>query len=49
MLVLAGGGVIFEMQGPIRLSCLSIGKYELSLGRNVLVRDEVFHGFDGLR
>ena len=35
------GRVIFEMQGPINLSCLSIGKCELGLGRNVLF-------FDGL-
>ena len=40
--------VTFEMQGPIDLSCLSIGKCELGLGRNVLGRDEVFHGLAGL-
>ena len=31
--------VIFETQGPIDLSYLSIGKCELGLGRNVLVGD----------
>ena len=36
--------VIFETQGPIGLSCLSIGKCELGLGRNVLAGDEHAHG-----
>ena len=40
--------VISEMQGPIYLSCLSIGKSELGLGRDVLVADKVLHGFGGL-
>ena len=40
--------LIFETQGSIDLSCLSLGKCELGLGRDVLVGDEVFHGFDGL-
>ena len=40
--------VTSETQGPIYLSCLSIGKSELGLGRDVLVGDEVYHGFDGL-
>ena len=34
--------VISETQGPIYLSCFSIGKSELGPGRDVLVGDEVF-------
>ena len=40
--------VISEMQGPIYLGCFSVCKSELGLGRDVLIGDEVFHGFDGL-
>ena len=40
--------VISEMQGPIYLACLSTGRSELGLSRDVLVGDEVLHGFDGL-
>ena len=40
--------VIFDAQGPVDLGSLSVGKSELGLGRDVLVGDEVFHGFDGL-
>ena len=40
--------VISEMQGPIYLGCFSVCKSELGLGRDVLIGDEVLHGFDGL-
>ena len=40
--------MIPEAQGPVYLGCLSICKSELGLGRDVLIGDEVFHGFDGL-
>ena len=40
--------MIPEVQGPVYLGCLSICNSELVLGRDVLIGDEVFHGFDGL-
>ena len=40
--------VISETQGPIYLGRFSVCKSELGLGRDVLIGDEVLHGFDGL-
>ena len=40
--------MISEMQGPIFLDCFSVCQSELGLGRDVLIGDEVLHGFDGL-
>ena len=40
--------VISKMQGPIYPGGLSVCKNELGLGRDVLIGDDVLHGFDGL-
>ena len=42
------GCVISKMQGPIYPGGLSVCKSELGLGRDVLIGDDVLHGFDGL-
>ena len=39
--------MISEMQGPIYLGCFSVCKSELGLDRDVLIGEEVLHGFDG--
>ena len=47
-MLVPAGGVIFEAQGPVDLSCFSMGKSELSLGRDVLIGNGFLHGLDGL-
>ena len=40
--------MISKMQGPIYPGGLSVCKSELGLGQDVLIGDDVLHGFDGL-
>ena len=40
--------MISKMQGPIYPGGLSVCKSDLGLGRDVLIGDDVLHGFDGL-